>query len=75
MPRLIADFARECEGRIIQQVGYVIRDGEAWPVLLLDNGAIISARRDDEGNGPGVFTAGGAILCQTRPVAEGTTGA
>ena len=68
MPKIIDKFATAVEGRTIAFVGYVIEDGNAIPVLVLDNAEVISAWRDDEGNGPGVLRSStGAILCQTRP--------
>jgi hypothetical protein len=67
MPRLIADFAKEVEGRRIVGVGYEVDGGEAIPVLVLDNGVCIRAWRDDECNGPGVLRTNSSILCQTTP--------
>lgn len=67
MPRLIADFAEDVEGRRIVCVGYEVDGGEAIPVLVLDNGVRIRAWRDDECNGPGALRTESSILCQTTP--------
>lgn len=66
MPELIGRFAAAVEGKTIVKVGYAI-DGFPIPVLVLNDGGMIAALRDDEGNGPGVLrTIGGEMLCQTR---------
>lgn len=75
MPKLLEDFARLSKGKRIVEAGYSIDSGEAWPFLLLEDGTLISAGKDDEANGPGVLHLTSpdngieeAILCQTRPI-------
>lgn len=72
MPGIIERFAKLCEGKMIIQAGYVIEKDvlngkQAVPVLLLDNGRVIYAMADDEGNGPGCLVAEDAMLCETTP--------
>jgi hypothetical protein len=51
-------------GARIVDAGY-LDDNGAVPCLILDNGQIITASRDDEGNGPGVLVANEEMLCET----------
>lgn len=73
MPKILKRFRAQVIGRKIVNAGYVIHPETPWggreaiPVLVLDNGELIEAMRDDEGNGPGVFTTGSGILCEVTP--------
>jgi hypothetical protein len=75
MPRIIAGFSALVKGRRIVEVGYMADGGEAIPVLVLDNGNVISAMSDDEGNSVGVLTCGNEILCQTSLTGNADEGA
>lgn len=65
MPDILKKFQSDVVGRTITEAGYIDDGGQAWPVLLLDNGTYIQASMDDEGNGPGVLFGNTGILCQT----------
>jgi hypothetical protein len=69
MPKLVADFQSEVVGQRIVAAGYYKFKSEdvegAWPALLLANGTVITASRDDECNGPGVLMADQGVLCET----------
>jgi hypothetical protein len=66
MPDILHRFAKLAVGQKIKAVGYVVIEKTPWPALQLDNGEIIMAQRDDEGNGPGVFVVGDEGLCETH---------
>lgn len=69
---IMAKFRSRIVGRTVVDVGYVISpedDGEeptAYPALVMDDGHLLTAWIDDEGNGPGVILFKDARLCQTH---------
>jgi len=68
MPNHLERFRKAVTGKRIVGAGYSIEYGEAWPVIMLEDGGVITASMDDEGNGPGVLHGPDAsVLCQTNP--------
>ena len=69
MPMILAGVREKLIGRTIREVTYVEICDEAYPAVILDNGVVILASCDDEGNGPGVIGVEcrneGWCLCQT----------
>ena len=70
MPHLMKSFQEAVVGRRITAAGYISLQGDAYPVLVLDNGESIVIHRDERGGGPGVpETSSGHKLPSSRRLA------
>ena len=69
VPGMVAKMADAMVGKKVAYVGYTIENGEAWPIIVLEDMTGYTVQMDDEGNGPGTLMGpGGLVLCQTSPV-------
>jgi hypothetical protein len=72
MPRIVERFRAAVIGKRITNAGYVVfvPGDEPVPFLECEDGTFITARQDDEGNGPGVLLASTHTddegLCETE---------